>query len=173
MGTTIIDSIHPFTVPHIIISSPPPQDPRIPWSNATNDPQDAGHGRFLTVPSSRSVYINCPDDDDDSSGFAASPVSPHDFIDSLDDLSEADSTPPCTPFAGDGDTARFWETSDVVAVTDCHQDCGGALRVISQKASSQPTCDATNPFFVDEDEDDLPPFDDWYTSVLTRTQLIA
>lgn len=55
LGAIVLESSCPFTVPHILINSPPPQNPWIPWHNAVNDPQD---GRYLTVPSPRVNYIN-------------------------------------------------------------------------------------------------------------------
>ncbi|KAF9448249.1 hypothetical protein P691DRAFT_58848 [Macrolepiota fuliginosa MF-IS2] len=55
LGCTVLESSCPFTAPHIIINSPPPQNPWIPWHNAVNDPQD---GRYLVVPSSRVNFVN-------------------------------------------------------------------------------------------------------------------
>jgi hypothetical protein len=54
-GAIIVESPSPFTVPHIIINTAPPQNPWIPWYNIVTDPQD---GRSLTVPSPRVNYIN-------------------------------------------------------------------------------------------------------------------
>jgi len=60
LGATVLESSCPFVAPHIIINSPPPQNPWIPWHNALNDPQD---GRYLIVPSSRVNYINMDEDE--------------------------------------------------------------------------------------------------------------
>ena len=59
LGTTVLESSCPFSAPHIVINSPPPQNPWIPWYNAVNDPQD---GCYLIVPSPRASYINMDED---------------------------------------------------------------------------------------------------------------
>ncbi|KAJ3568934.1 hypothetical protein NP233_g5390 [Leucocoprinus birnbaumii] len=60
LGATLLESSCPFAAPHILINSPPTQNPWIPWHNAVNDPQD---GRYLTVPSPRVNYINVDQDE--------------------------------------------------------------------------------------------------------------
>ena len=66
--TTVLDSVKPFRAPHIIISEPPPQTPWVGWDNATVNPQDAGWGKWLTVPSGLVQTINERDEDDDDEG---------------------------------------------------------------------------------------------------------
>jgi hypothetical protein len=165
LGTTIIDSHAPFRVPHIIINAPPPQDLWIPWSNATNNPQDHGYGRFLIVPSPSVEVINTSMEEDweihsSSDSFA---------IDLTVDLSE--SSQPGTPMPetplDDVDFNFYVRPGD---------DIGGEMEnsfdyssfldfgPISNKLPCAPELpQPPRPIFIiEEDEDDLPPFDDWY-----------
>ncbi|KAF5363472.1 hypothetical protein D9756_000172 [Leucocoprinus leucothites] len=89
-GATVLESSCPFVAPHILISSPPPQNPWIPWHNAVNDPQD---GRYLTVPSSRVNYINSGEDEGEEPEpryATSSAASSRFFLGSGDDEEEED-----------------------------------------------------------------------------------
>jgi hypothetical protein len=175
LGTTIIDSVNPFIAPHIIINAPPPQDPWVPWGNATNDPQDMGYGRYLTVPSRSLNYINCWDEEffgePDTSSAQQHPLElqEQDLTDSDDD--DSDCTPPLTPLP-DEDLAFFSEESD------CTDDATFLLDHPSLLQGGLSSCGRTSPMkfthsfaIDDDDDDDLPPFDDWYQSVVNRTQI--
>jgi len=90
LGATVLESSCPFVAPHIIINSPPPQNPWIPWHNALNDPQD---GRYLVVPSSRVNYINMDEDegeDVESRSVISSATSLKFFLASDDDEEDID-----------------------------------------------------------------------------------
>jgi len=157
LGTTIIDSHCPFRVPHIIINAPPPQDLWTPWNNATNDPQDHGYGRFLIVPSPSVEVINTLTED-----WAV--YSPTDFsaADLAVDPSESSlcGTPtPGTPV----DDVDFG-----FSVRTGHNIDGSGSFYYPNLISTEPPCapDVPRPsrpiFTIEDDEDDLPPFDDWY-----------
>ncbi|KAF8238948.1 hypothetical protein L208DRAFT_1374871 [Tricholoma matsutake] len=163
-GTTIIDSHSPFRVPHIIINAPPPQDLWIPWNNAINKPQDHGYGRFLIVPSSSVEVINTSIEDRNvyslsNSSVAGLTVDPSE--------SSRPGTPtPQTP-VDDVDLSFF--------VVRPGEDIGGDVDSFDypsllnfKSVSNEPPCASDLPrssrpiFSIEEDEDDLPPFDDWY-----------
>lgn len=158
-GVLIIDSLSPFTIPHIMINAPPPQDFWVTWGNATNSPQDGGFGRYLVVPSRFGVvdYINLPQ----------SPCETSDSnCENEVDLSES-SSPPGTPFPETPlcDQSDFFyiqrpeEMMDDSNENDLDSEC--LTRVEPPK------------FFLcddDDEEDSLPPFDDWYQNIATRTQ---
>src|ERR1700722_10981882 len=77
-GTIVLDSPSPYSIPHIVICEAPPQPPSIIWSNAPNDPQDCGHGRYLTVTSWKGSYVNMRCelgvDEDETSCFSPAPA---------------------------------------------------------------------------------------------------
>lgn len=77
LGATVLESSSPFTAPHIIINSPPPQNPWIPWHNAVNDPQD---GRYLVVPSPRVNFVNMDNEEPQSRWTPSSAASSRFFI---------------------------------------------------------------------------------------------
>src|ERR1700743_713770 len=63
-GAIIIDSITPFTIPHIVITEPPTWDynPYVNLHNSTQSPQDARWGHSLVVPSPVVDFVNLPED---------------------------------------------------------------------------------------------------------------
>ncbi|KAJ2927892.1 hypothetical protein H1R20_g9192, partial [Candolleomyces eurysporus] len=187
-GVVIIDSSNPFSVPHIMISSPPSQDPWIHYSVATNDPQDGGFGRYLVVPSQAVSFINMsptqysvfdsiPDDDD------------HD--DSCSDVSsETDTSEPRTPIDFEdeqrylpwGHSARYLDDDDESnphGSWDCDAQYensesrsweGSESTIKENKNQEIPDRPSKHIFYFDdeEEEEDLPPLDDWYLSVASR-----
>jgi hypothetical protein len=164
LGTTIIDSHSPFRVPHIIINAPPPQDLWIPWNNATNDPQDHGYGRLLIVPSPSVGVINASVEDwevysSSDSSAAGSTVDPS-------ESSQTGTPMPETPM-DDVDLSFF--------IARPGDDIGGGMvdnfyypGLSFEPNSNELPCAPDPPqpyrpiFSIEEDEDDLPPFDDWY-----------
>ncbi|KAF9464871.1 hypothetical protein BDZ94DRAFT_1255445 [Collybia nuda] len=165
LGTTIIDSPCPFLLPHIIICTPPPQDFWIPWNNATNDPQDQSFGNYLIVPSVAVGVINPAEVSSWESASCAN-------FDIAVDQSESPPTPssslPDTPVDERDDLdyflTRHGDVGDAGMETDYyHQSLRGLppiqeeyLEVESAKLPLRPI------FSIEEDEDDLPPLDDWY-----------
>ncbi|KAF5358924.1 hypothetical protein D9758_004847 [Tetrapyrgos nigripes] len=59
--TIIIDSPHPFTIPHIIITAPPPEDLWASFTNTVPSPQNAGFGYYLTVPGHKPINPSARD----------------------------------------------------------------------------------------------------------------
>lgn len=177
-GIVIFDSPNPFTAPHIMLCTPPQQDPWIPYSTATSDPQDGGFGRYLVVPSPHVSFINMGDfpsyDDFDSSD------DDHDD-ETCDSPSEPTSPEPTTPLELDDDPFLSWNCPDAENDTD-EDDLTSESRPISSGFASSwddssridgiqalPPRPGKPIFYVDEDEeDDLPPLDDWYLSVAQR-----
>jgi hypothetical protein len=198
-GTIVLESPTPFTVPHIIINEPPPQDPWIPWYNATPNPQDHGYGQYLIVPHRLVYQVHVPTDDDDDDGDAAdgfySSMSPthaeeeeesdfscqdDDFISGSFSSSSSESEPE-TPdpdslmdeFLLEDDDDE--EEEDHVHLFDSCDDSpwSGIINRFSAKASvtAAAATFVTSVVAYDEseEEDELPPFDDWYQSIAART----
>jgi len=157
LGTTIIDSHCPFRVPHIIINAPPPPHPWISLNNATSDPQDHGYGQFLTVPSLSVSVINAPAEgwEDDISSDSSSLIM---------DLSESISRPstplPETPI--DDNLEFFFSQPGEDIGDDMTNGFFQLIPVPSMICAEGPPRPPRPIFTIEEDEDDLPPFDDWY-----------
>jgi hypothetical protein len=187
-GVAIIDSPNPFSVPHIMIWSPPPQDPWIHYSTATNDPQDGGFGQFLVVPSRSVSFINMSptqyptfdsilDYDDHDDGCS-------------DTFSEPDTPEPRTPIdlvdeqrylpwehsarydddEDENDRYGSWDNSDTQHENLCSQSWERSESAITEEENQEiPDRPSKHIFyFDDEEEEDLPPLDDWYLSVASR-----
>ena len=170
-GNTVLDSVCPLVAPHIIITEPPPQDPWIAYNNATNDPQDCAFGNRLVVPSRLVSYVN-DYANDDSSKFHHGDAN---LTNEEASVSPADTPAPGTPiFEGYDDSSDPFlhrleyddELGDTIQALDVHYSaCGMDL----EDLMTRPTCDIFA-YEDDEDEDDgLPPFDDWYLTIMERT----
>ncbi|KAH6915113.1 hypothetical protein BKA70DRAFT_566437 [Coprinopsis sp. MPI-PUGE-AT-0042] len=175
-GLTLLESYNPFAVPHIMISTPPQQDPWIPYSNALNDPQDAGFGQYLVVPSRMVDFINfegSPFNDDDEEFDS--------FLESSDADSPPDTPEPETPTdleEGDYFPSTDWQYSDDSDEDDDHHATAkwnspiDKLDIAPSIVAPLPPRPSKPIFYMDdEDEDDLPPLDDWYLSVAARNGL--
>lgn len=187
----MIESPTPFTVPHIIINEPPPQDPWIPWSNATTNPQDQGFGQYLTVPHRLVYQVHVATDDDDIDAdthefYTSMPLEEEeesDFSCQDDDMvsgsfsSSSSESEPETPdpdslmdeFLLEEEYDEEDEEDHHVHLFDSCDDSpwSGIINRYSAKASaatfaSVVACD-------ESEEDELPPFDDWYQSIAART----
>ena len=172
LGATVIDSVCPFTAPHIIINEPPPQNPLIALNNATNDPQDCNHGQYLTVPSRWVLFVNERDGlaHADALDASAARADPRDYMDSPPNSPE-----PGTPLDDDEDD----DGHERLFVSSCSDDENGLFKIsvcelnLSEDILGdlpRPSCDIfAKRYNEDDEDDDLPPFDDWYLSVLVRT----
>lgn len=165
--TLILDSACPFIAPHIIISEP--------WTpgaadNATPCPQDCKHGQLLTVSSNMVQFVNSLEDDWDYVSAAAYGT-PSDLDEDYPEGSSRPGTPcPCTP-VDDSDDAlelyfeRHGDGHDGREVSyDYPSILGfGSVPEFEDHMSAAKLSPTTRPIFtIDDDEDDLPPFDDWY-----------
>jgi len=121
----------------------------------TPNPQNQQYGQCLTVPSPFVETIN---------ERSRSPALSYDYLPE-DYLPSRPETPlPETPFDSDEDDMD----PDILfgcytSVTICEdfdvqrRDDLATQRVVGTNVKSRPI------FYIEEDEDDLPPFDDWYT----------
>ena len=124
----------------------------------TPNPQNQQYGQCLTVPSPFVEIINEQN---------RSPAPLYDYP--LEDYLSRPETPlPETPIEGDEDdigpdilfghytSIAICEDFDVKKRHDARDDLA-SRKVIGTSVKSRPI------FYIEEDEDDLPPFDDWYT----------
>ncbi|KAF9006602.1 hypothetical protein BDQ17DRAFT_293260 [Cyathus striatus] len=185
LGTIFIESPSPFTIPHIIINSPPPQDPYIPWMNGTNSPQDAGFGRYLTVPLRHANYINQSHQSYESSWswdeISLEPcVSDDDLVSEADSLSLPD-TPQQSTFVAEFDSyGKGDRTLRLPSITSGNYSLFDECPPISESMFELPKILEKWPRGEDEgwnslssdsedSDDDLPPFDEWYQNIASRT----
>ncbi|KAH8094869.1 hypothetical protein BXZ70DRAFT_341647 [Cristinia sonorae] len=166
-SSIILDSPYPCTVPHIIITEAPPQDPFEAQLNNTPNPQDAGYGYYLTVPNIYVDTINVP------------PPAPSPYT-SYDDPYFACSSSEIT-FSEDEDLEGIYESE-----SGSDEDDSPMLRTppnlplefediaLSNNGFSGPKSDSLSSSSFefddneDDDEDSLPPFDDWYLNIAQR-----
>jgi len=146
-GTVIIDSPCPLTAPHIIINEAPPPNPWVRWQNARDGPQDR---RYLTVPAQSSAALVSEPDEGEESISSPAPA--------LSDESPPESPLPGTPPYDSGASSGEFGC-------DCDADLHCLHDVAYAANFARPACE----LFAAEDEG-LPPFDTWYTSVMERLQ---
>ena len=170
----ILDSTKPFSVPHIIIEEAELQDPYMAFANCIPSPQDYAFGQLLTIPAKGVSFINDDPDDYGAEDFLGQVIfaGTSDIENSVPELcpdqgsssSESESpTSPSTPL----DPSESWlddtiYTHDVVECTDIpHPSLFTEPDIYCHRSESE--------YDLDEDEDDLPPFDDWYTDIARRS----
>ncbi|KAI0700714.1 hypothetical protein BC835DRAFT_1326001 [Cytidiella melzeri] len=140
--TRIIDSVHPFTSPHIVIHEAPDQTPWDACSNRIITPQ---HCENLMVPG---VPCHCP--------------------------VRVVSTPPLAEAESDSDmegsVSSPTDESDSEFEPDTPAELGVFRFVVSYDCDPPLSCRSkvVRDFALDEDEDDLPPFDEWYQDIALR-----
>lgn len=172
-GTTIIDSVTPFTVPHIVISEPAPQIPWIPISNYPTDPQDCQWGARLTVPAKFINIVNPPSEaaeSDSDSDFSDEErhVNFIEYVSSGGLSSRPETTEPATPLAAQDQCKSFFVDGPVHDEGREFASFLDASPNRTDEALAVPSCDEMLPIdygALGDDEDDLPPFDDWYTGI--------
>ncbi|KXN92301.1 hypothetical protein AN958_08532, partial [Leucoagaricus sp. SymC.cos] len=157
LGSTLLESSCPFIAPHILISSPPPQNPWIPWHNAVNDPQD---GRYLIVPSPRVNYINMDEDEGEEPERIWTTVRRPNFVIDEDD---------------EDDRALALAIAKN-AVEEYYQHSASLLRVSLPVIEEEDSLDVEGfsprpsiQVAATDEADELPPLDDWYLGVSART----
>ncbi|PBK69926.1 hypothetical protein ARMSODRAFT_974989 [Armillaria solidipes] len=144
LGTLVLDSINPFRTPHIVITFAPPEDPWIAWGNKIG-PQYPG---WLTVAGPSSVgYWDDEDylsDDRSVMEVAGGCDDDVDFLQAAFDQEgdrDEESEPETTPPG----TPEEERTIHLETIKEEDEDVWG-----------------------DEDDDELPPFDDWYQQIAQR-----
>ncbi|KAK0491302.1 hypothetical protein IW261DRAFT_80176 [Armillaria novae-zelandiae] len=144
LGTLVLDSINPFRAPHLVITFAPPEDPWIAWGNQIS-PQYPG---WLTVPGPLSVGYWDDEDyllDDHSAMEAAG---------------ESDDDVDFLPAAFDQEGDRDEESEpDTTPPGTPEEERTIHLETIKEEDED---------VWEDEDDDDLPPFDDWYQQIAQR-----
>ncbi|ESK95059.1 hypothetical protein Moror_13905 [Moniliophthora roreri MCA 2997] len=226
-SSIIIDSSSPFQIPHIVVTTAPPENPWIAWSNRVNSPQDVGYGQYLVIPAKGIEFINEPEDaygdniswpdsyyEDGSEWYDESSTNPIDSCGVLEEStsdSEDDCPGPETPTDGDDlkttfeqalefkyrhasfiteeqslavetevdveleitltvrGAGAFTDEFDDVPVDDEDELCGADLARPSCRPMSSSSEQAWSSL-DDDDDEDLPPLDEWYQSVIRRTQ---
>ncbi|CAL1701244.1 unnamed protein product [Somion occarium] len=173
----ILDSAEPFLAPHIIIEEAEPQDPDEPYVSGTRNPQDYAFGQLLIVPARYVNLINVrrlgedsydedededEDDDEDDEIIGEDEGEYDEVIDEVESLeaipdmypdSSSDSDGPSSPSSPlDATWLDYSQFSDEVISKDGPADL-----------FDEPE------YAIDEDDDELPPFDDWYVSVAQRS----
>jgi hypothetical protein len=181
-GTLIVDSVTPFTTPHIVITEPPIWDynPYVNMHNSTPSPQDAGWGQSLVVSSPIVHFINLPEDDP----FEYSETTPGSII---------------AKYGESGMEVDVWEgespseDSGVGSPESTVLQTPGSLTPIGEEgefdlmmfASLPPEDSRLSPIggdellqedaprdvqiYCDDDDDDLPPLDSWYQDIAARS----
>lgn len=134
-----------------------------------NDPQDYGHGRYLTVPSRSVTVINVPSREEYQDwGSDSTPTS---LVDPYQSPSE---TGPHSPGTPDDDDDFFMDEQDLVdeISTLTPPDGHASLFEMVMPDPGNGLCHFSRPsclIFADDDEgDELPPFDEWYQTSLMR-----
>jgi hypothetical protein len=154
-------------VPHIIINTPPPEDPWVLWNNATNDPQDHGYGSFLIVPSPSVGVINTTVEYWEADSLSdSSPGGQTGLTVDLSESSRSGTPAPGTPMSDvNYNVFVVRPEADIDGDMDSF-DNPGLNVAISYALSCVPDPPLLGTpwqiFSIEEDEDDLPPFDDWY-----------
>ncbi|KAI0346845.1 hypothetical protein BDW22DRAFT_464633 [Trametopsis cervina] len=147
----IIDSITPFSVPHIIIHEAPDQTPWEACENRVVVPQNCA---YLMVPG---TPCHCPPVV--PSQTEAAPELVVSTISDDDELSSVDSE-------ADEEFESTTEESDSESALDTPKDGVFRFMVPDDIPSACPTFG--HDFALEEDDDELPPFDDWYQEIAQR-----
>jgi len=182
-GTLVIDSVTPFTVPHIAITEPPIWDynPYVNMHNSTQTPQDAGWGQYLVVPSPIVDFANLPEDaplefGESTSGYSTvaqyaesevegdmwEPESPSEGSIVGSPASTALQTSGLlTPIDEEEEFDLMMFTSSSLQGSDISPVGGGDLLLEDAPQDAE--------IFCDDEDDDLPPLDSWYQDIATRS----
>ena len=170
-NTTVIDSVDPFVAPHIVISGAPPQNL---WELDCiyAPPQHCYYGTYLTHPSFSCVGPCC------GYGGYWSVEAPQEFLPPVPMDVDEEPLPvdvePEDAFDIDVDVedeSDEPETDSDDASTDTPmtpQD-GAFVDAPPPLLCEDGVKPASGTYFhIDEDDDGLPPFDDWYTNIAQR-----
>lgn len=185
-GTLIIDSVTPFTVPHIVITEPPIWDYNlyVNMHNSTQNPQDAGWGQFLVVPSPVVEFINLPEDipfefGESTSGYSI--IAQYAESEAEDEMWESESPPEGSGVGSPASTAL--QTPGLLTPIDEEEEFDLMMFASSPPQGSHPSIidddlllieapegvPETAGAFCDDEDDDLPPLDSWYQDIAARS----
>lgn len=154
-NSIVLHSAQPCTVPHIVITEALPQDPWEALVNNTVNPQDCGFGCYLTVPSALVDTINTE--------LHLSHAHDDPYFTSCD-VNESE-----VPLAPDSESGSD-DDSPVLLTPPSHLSLLDD-DVRTSVDSCYPPISSDFRLYDDEDDDDLPPFDDWYLDIAQRASL--
>ena len=181
-GTLIIDSVTPFTVPHIVITEPPIWDynPYVNMHNSTQTPQDAGWGQYLVVPSPIVDFANLREDVPLEFGESTSGYST--VVQYAESEGEGDMWEPESPSEGSiagSPASTALQTPGLLTPIDEEEEfdlmmftspslqgshispVGGDLLLEDAPRDAE--------IFCNDEDDDLPPLDSWYQDIAARS----
>ncbi|KAK0461830.1 uncharacterized protein EV420DRAFT_131813 [Desarmillaria tabescens] len=144
LGTLVLDSIKPFRAPHIVITFAPPENPWIAWDNRIG----VQYPGWLAVPGI--PFMGYWDDEDSLSDDHSVMEVPSEGDDDVDFLQAA--------FDQEVDRDEESEPETTPPGTP-EQETPVRLETIKEEEED---------IWGDEDEDELPPFDDWYQQIAQR-----
>ncbi|KZT06426.1 uncharacterized protein LAESUDRAFT_725861 [Laetiporus sulphureus 93-53] len=159
LGTLVIDSTTPYTTPHIVIQEPLPENLWGLYHNNTPSPQDCGLGNLLTVPSSFVDYVNLEPNSFEEDDYPA---------DSRPSSSGMESNVPRTPEHPEDSVgvAVPAQCVDIMHADQISFSTSALWQTASQPEEPAPHGDDVPAY--EEEEDQLPPFDEWYQSIARR-----
>ena len=178
-GTLIIDSVTPFTVPHIVITEPPIWDYNlyVNTHNSTQSPQDAGWGQSLVVPSPVVDFVNLPESVELTSGYDTAAQ----YVESETegDVPESE-TPSDGSIVGSPESPALQTPSLLTPIGEEEEFDLAMFAALPSQDSSH-----LSPFggdelllegaprgleiYCDDEDDDLPPLDSWYQDIAARS----
>lgn len=180
-GAIIIDSITPFTIPHIVITEPPTWDynPYVNLHNSTQSPQDARWGQSLVVPSPVVDFVNLPEDVasvEPASGYSI--ATQHMELETEGDVSEPES-PSEDSIIGSPESTVIQTPS---LLTPIGEEEEFDLVMFASSSPQDPYLPLAEDdellledgpqeieIYCDDEDDDLPPLDSWYQDIATRS----
>lgn len=178
-GTLVIDSVTPFTVPHIVITEPPIWDynPYVNMHNSTQTPQDSGWGQYLVVPSPIVDFVNLPEDAPSGPGESTSGYSI--VAQCAESEGEGDVWEPESPLEGSvvgSPASTAPQTPGLLTPIDEEEEFDIMFASSPLQGTPPSPAGADNlllegapEVFCDDEEDDLPPLDGWYQDIAART----
>ncbi len=180
--TRIIDSVHPFSAPHIIIHEAP--DP-MPWEACVNRVVVPQHCWYLMVPgtpchcpppvteelSSLDVSVHIEEVDVIQEEYTVRPSEPLVDVNAIPDVDgDVDELALLSPSDESDSNSEFWPDTPKEDVFRFTVSIDPPLSDLPSEPSLSNTCyKVGNEFVLEEDDDDLPPFDDWYQDIAQRT----
>jgi hypothetical protein len=184
-GTLIIDSVTPFTIPHIVITEPPIWDynPYVNMHNSTQTPQDAGWGQSLVVPSPVVDFVNLPEDPPCELGESTSGYS----VIAQYAESEGESESPSEGSVFGSPVSTVLQTPCLLTPIDEEEEfdlimfasspprdsyLSSAIGDDSPLAETPEEAPEDAGMYCDDEDDDLPPLDGWYQDIAARSGYI-